>query len=164
VSTENIPAVEAGSIIAAQRKHRPISPHLSIYKPQITWYLSILHRITGGILSGGISLLNLVNIGVYVFGAAYLVAPVFGWHLDVASMAAAFGSLPAAAKFGIKSIIAFPFAYHSINGLRHLTWDTGASMYSPGLANEVLTNKQVIRTGWTVVGLTAVTTLYLAML
>jgi succinate dehydrogenase (ubiquinone) cytochrome b560 subunit len=55
LSTESIPANEAESIIAAQRKHRPISPHLSIYQPQITWYLSMFNRITGAILSGGCS-------------------------------------------------------------------------------------------------------------
>ena len=68
------------------------------------------------------------RIGVYVFGAAYLVSPLFGWNLDVATMAAAFGSLPVVAKVGIKSIVAFPFTFHSINGLRHLTWDTGAGI------------------------------------
>lgn len=62
---------------------------------------------------------------MYVFGAAYLVSPLFGWHLDVATMAAAFGSLPIAAKFGIKTAIALPFTYHSFNGLRHLAWDAG---------------------------------------
>jgi succinate dehydrogenase (ubiquinone) cytochrome b560 subunit len=71
------------------------------------------------------------GVGVYVFGASYLIAPYLGWHLDVASMAAAFGSLPVAAKLGIKSFIAFPFAFHSINGLRHLTWDTGAGTPLP---------------------------------
>jgi hypothetical protein len=50
--------------------------------------MSSLHRITGATLSGA----------MYVFGAAYLVSPVFGWHLDSATMAAAFGSLPVAAK------------------------------------------------------------------
>lgn len=42
-------------------------------------------------------------------------------------MAAAFGSLPVAAKFGIKTAIAMPFTYHSLNGVRHLVWDTGSS-------------------------------------
>lgn len=71
-----------------------------------------------------------LTLGVYVFGAAYLVSPLFGWHLDVASMAAAFGALPVVAKFGIKTVIAFPFTYHSLNGLRHLAWDTGSRMTS----------------------------------
>jgi succinate dehydrogenase (ubiquinone) cytochrome b560 subunit len=63
---------------------------------------------------------------VYVFGAAYLVSPLFGWHLDVVSMAAAFGALPVIAKVGIKTFIAAPFTFHCINGVRHLVWDTGA--------------------------------------
>jgi succinate dehydrogenase (ubiquinone) cytochrome b560 subunit len=126
LTTESIPASEAGSIIAAQRKHRPTSPHLLIYKPQVSWYLSALNRITGCIISGGTRFNHVTkSIGVYVFGAAYLVSPIFGWHLDVPTMAAAFGSLPVVAKVGIKSLIAFPFAFHSINGLRHLSWDTG---------------------------------------
>ena len=65
---------------------------------------------------------------MYLFGAAYLVGLVFDWHLDVASMAAAFGSLPVAAKFGIKTAITLPFTYHSLNGLRHLAWDTGSGV------------------------------------
>jgi len=89
-----------------------------------------------------------------VFGAAYLVSPLFGWHLDVPTMAAAFGSLPVAAKVGLKTAIALPFAFHSINGVRHLTWDTGLA----------LSNKQVIVTGWTVVGLSTVSALALAMM
>jgi succinate dehydrogenase (ubiquinone) cytochrome b560 subunit len=72
-----------------------------------------------------------MSLGIYVFGAAYLVSPVFGWHLDVPTIAAAFGSLPVAAKLGIKTAIAMPFAYHSINGLRHLVWDTGAGSLAP---------------------------------
>ena len=53
LTTESIPDNEAGSIIAAQRKNRPISPHLGIYKPQVTWYLSGFNRIAGAVLSGG---------------------------------------------------------------------------------------------------------------
>ena len=70
---------------------------------------------------------------MYVFGAAYLVAPVLGLHMDVATMVAAFGSLPVAAKVGIKAVVAFPFAFHSINGLRHLAWDTGIGRSPPHL-------------------------------
>ena len=51
--TESV--ADGQAILAAQRRLRPNSPHLSIYKPQITWYLSILHRMTGGVLSGGMS-------------------------------------------------------------------------------------------------------------
>ena len=58
-------------------------------------------------------------------------APLFGWHLDVASLTAAFASLPVFAKFAIKTAVAFPFTFHSINGIRHLVWDTGAGKASP---------------------------------
>jgi len=129
-------------ILVAQRKNRPTSPHLSIYRPQITWYASISHRLTGSILSGGF----------YVFGAAYLVSPLFGWHLDSASLAAAIGSLPVLEKVGLKGLVAFPFTFHSFNGIRHLVWDLGKEF----------SNKAVIRSGWTVVGISAVSALYLA--
>ena len=52
----------------------------------------------------------------------------FGWHLDVASMAAAVASMHVAAKLEIKTAIALPFTYHSLNGLRRLAWDTGSGM------------------------------------
>jgi succinate dehydrogenase (ubiquinone) cytochrome b560 subunit len=84
----------------------------------------------------------------------YLVSPLFGWHLESASLAAAFASWPIIAKVFVKASLAFPFTYHGLNGLRHLVWDTGAS----------LTNKQVIITGWTVVGLSVVSALGLTFL
>lgn len=131
-------------ILARQRLNRPVSPHLAIYRPQITWYASMTHRITGSVLSGGL----------YVFASAYLVAPLFGWHLESASLAAAFGSLPVLAKFGIKLTTALPFTFHAFNGVRHLVWDLGKE----------LTNKQVIKTGWTVVGLSVSSAVLLALL
>ncbi|KAA0201836.1 hypothetical protein HAZT_HAZT002968 [Hyalella azteca] len=46
-----------------QRLGRPLSPHLSIYKPQLTSVLSISHRATGVLLS---SLLSGFGIGVSI--------------------------------------------------------------------------------------------------
>jgi succinate dehydrogenase (ubiquinone) cytochrome b560 subunit len=111
-----------------------VAPHLSIYKPQITWIASSLHRITGSVLSGGF----------YIFGFGYLVAPLFGMHWESHAIAAAVGSLPLIAKMGLKFSLAMPFTFHCINGVRHLVWDTGAQM----------TKKQVVWTGWTVVAAT----------
>jgi len=141
-ATTTLKADSANSILEKQRLNRPVSPHLSIYRPQITWYGSALNRVTGSVLSGGF----------YVFGAAYLILPLFGWHLDSVSMAAAFGSLPVAAKLAIKLGVALPFTYHSFNGVRHLMWDTGRG----------LDNKGVQRTGWAVVGLSVVSAAGLA--
>ncbi|EEA24317.1 cytochrome b subunit of succinate dehydrogenase, Sdh3p [Talaromyces marneffei ATCC 18224] len=144
-STSTTPTTtDPTKILAEQRLKRPVSPHLSIYRPQITWYASALHRITGSAASGAL----------YAFAAAYLVAPVFGWHLESASIAAAFGALPFAAKFFVKLGLAMPFTYHCINGVRHLIWDTG----------RLLTNKQVIQTGWTMIGLSTISAVALAFM
>ncbi|RKF77911.1 Succinate dehydrogenase cytochrome B subunit, mitochondrial [Golovinomyces cichoracearum] len=143
IVTRNIDSSENHEILVAQRKKRPVAPHLSIYRPQITWYLSALNRITGCAISGGF----------YVFGAAYLVSPLFNWHLDSVTLATAFGSLPLAAKLGLKTLVAFPFTFHSINGLRHLGWDMG----------KAFTNQAVIKTGWTVVGLSVFSALALVL-
>ncbi|KAI9884115.1 MAG: hypothetical protein M1823_004086 [Watsoniomyces obsoletus] len=142
VSTQKITSESGNELLAAQRLHRPVSPHLSIYRPQITWYGSALNRITGSILSGGF----------YTYFAAYLVAPLFGWHLGSATLAAAFGGLPLLAKVVVKLGLAFPFTYHSLNGVRHLMWDLGLQMR----------NAQVAKTGWAVVGLSVVLSMVLA--
>jgi succinate dehydrogenase (ubiquinone) cytochrome b560 subunit len=103
-----------------------------------------LNRITGSGLAGAF----------YIFGVSYLVAPLFGLHFGSAEMAAAFGSLPAAVKVALKFGVALPFTFHSLNGLRHLAWDTGRQ----------ISNRQVQVTGWTVVGATIVSSGILAAL
>lgn len=132
------------SVLVRQRLNRPVAPHLMIYKWQTTWILSALNRITGSILSGTF----------YVFGAAYVAAPLFGWHLDSASIAAAFAAWPAFLQVSTKLFFALPFTFHSFNGLRHLVWDTGSAFR----------NSQVVKTGWTVVGLSVISALGLALI
>jgi len=140
VNTQTFTA-DSAQILAKQRLARPTSPHLSIYRPQITWYASGLNRITGVILSGAL----------YVWALGYLAAPYTGWHFESAPMAAAFAAWPAVAKIGTKVFLAMPFFFHSLNGLRHLAWDMGI-----GFANQT-----VIRTGWAAVaGATAFTAFY----
>ncbi|KAI5307116.1 hypothetical protein KEM56_004325 [Ascosphaera pollenicola] len=135
-----IPGQES-AILAKQRLARPVSPHLSIYQPQITWYGSISHRITGSLMAGSL----------YVFATAYLVSPLLGWHIDSTSLAAAFGSLPFAAKAGIKFLSAGTFSFHLATGIRHLFWDLCKG----------INNKQVMRTGWSAVGFALVAASYL---
>ncbi|KAF2730243.1 succinate dehydrogenase subunit C [Polyplosphaeria fusca] len=143
-ATQNVNQETGQEILANQRLKRPVSPHLAIYRPQITWYASSLNRITGILLSGGL----------YLFGIAYLAAPTLGWHLETPSMVAAVASWPVFAKISAKALVAFPFFFHSVNGLRHLTWDLGLG----------LKNQTVIRTGWTAVGFTVVSALYYTFL
>jgi succinate dehydrogenase (ubiquinone) cytochrome b560 subunit len=135
---------DPNQILVKQRLARPVAPHLSIYKPQITWIGSSLHRITGIALSGTL----------YLWATAYLVSPAVGWHIESASMVASFGALPLAAKVLLKTTLALPFTYHSFNGLRHLMWDLGRGLSNPA----------IIKTGWTVVGLSVASALGLALL
>ena len=75
-------------------------------------------------------------------------------HVSSAAIAASFAKWPLIAKLAVKATFAFPFVFHSLNGIRHLVWDMGG----------LLTNQGVIKSGWTVIGLTAVGTLGLFFL
>ena len=92
------------------KSHRPLSPHLQVYKPQITSVMSILHRITGVFLSLGSLLL-----AVWLFGAAYDER----LYMDLSDF---FRSL-----VGTAALIAWSgaFYYHLCNGIRHMFWDVG---------------------------------------
>ncbi|KAJ3043056.1 hypothetical protein HDV00_005964 [Rhizophlyctis rosea] len=127
------PTLQVDPFNKSEKLGRPISPHLSIYQPQITWVGSAANRVTGVAVAG----LFYIGMGLYPF-------------FDVSSAAAAsyIHSFPAAVIIAAKALIAFPAVYHSINGVRHLTWDT-----THGLSNEA-----VRQTGWTVVGLSVLTT------
>ncbi|XP_076066075.1 succinate dehydrogenase cytochrome b560 subunit, mitochondrial-like [Oratosquilla oratoria] len=95
-----------------KRLKRPISPHMTIYKPQITSILSLSHRASGIMLSGVIS----------GFGIGMLALPgSYPYYLEMVQNMQ-FGSvLIFAAKFSL----ALPFMYHICNGIRHLVWDLG---------------------------------------
>ena len=95
---------------AKLKAERPLSPHLQIYRPQISTVLSILHRITGAGLSVGSLLL-----AVWLWSAAY--SPEF-----YASFIELAGSIIGKIfLFGWT----FAFYYHLCNGIRHLMWDVG---------------------------------------
>ncbi|KAI9793423.1 MAG: hypothetical protein M1816_000316 [Peltula sp. TS41687] len=143
VATQKLPPSESSSLLTTQRLNRPVSPHLSIYRPQITWYVSGTNRITGSILSGAF----------YLYFASYLIAPLLGWHLESQVLATSFAALPLLAKVGIKFVAALPFTFHSFAGIRHLVWDFGLQ----------LRNIQVARTGWAVVGASVASAVALAV-
>ena len=89
---------------------RPLSPHLQIYKPQITSILSIMHRLTGVGLSVGTILIVLWLTSLSLGESFYEYYIIFVKSL-----------------FGKLILIAFTFAlsYHLSNGIRHLFWDLG---------------------------------------
>ncbi len=105
---------------------RPLSPHLQIYRWQITMLMSILHRASGIVLSVGA-----------VFLVYWLVALSHGPE-DYAAVRALLASLP-----GQIALLGWTAAlyYHLCNGIRHLFWDAGAGF-------EMTT---VRRSGWAVV-------------
>ena len=90
--------------------NRPLSPHLQIYKPQLTSVLSISHRMTGFALSI-IILLSPVII--------YFLTNSEDTHQVVISLLQ---------NNFIKLIFflaLFGLIYHLCNGIRHLAWDAG---------------------------------------
>ena len=92
---------------------RPLSPHLGIYRMQITMLMSIVHRITGAALYFGTILL-----------AAWLVSAAMG-ERAFAEVNALFGHpLGKLVLFGYTWAV----AHHMLGGMRHLLWDTGRAM------------------------------------
>jgi len=88
----------------------PISPHLQIYKPQITSVLSITHRITGFSLSLTLPLLLLWFFCIFLGLNAYNSFITFFSYTPVRLIL-----IP----------IIYAFSYHMLNGIRHLIWDCG---------------------------------------
>ena len=96
---------------------RPLSPHLSVWRPTITYVMSIVHRITGGILYVGM-----------LFLAWWLVAAA-GGPLAYANAEWFFSSwLGILVLFGLT----WALLHHLLGGLRHLVWDTGAGFSAQG--------------------------------
>lgn len=89
---------------------RPLSPHLQIYRPQLTSVLSITHRGTGIFLSVGVLILT------------YWLVSIAGGEAAYAEARECLGSLPGRLLLGVWS---FSFYFHLCNGIRHLVWDVG---------------------------------------
>ena len=92
---------------------RPLSPHLQIYKPQLTSVLSITHRGTGVFLT---------------LGALFLSY----WLLAIANGPESYTALQQhiSAWYGQIILYAWVFSlyYHLCNGIRHLFWDMGLGL------------------------------------
>jgi succinate dehydrogenase / fumarate reductase, cytochrome b subunit len=112
---------------------RPLSPHLQVYRWQITMLMSILHRASGVVLTLG------------SFGLAW-------WLLGVAEGGEAYARVAAllASPVGMLALGGFSLAlvYHLLNGIRHLLWDAGWGFEIP----------ELYRSGYTVGVLTVVLT------
>ena len=96
----------------AEARHtveRPLSPHLSIYRPLINMVMSIVHRITGMALYAGTLLL-----------AAWLIAVAMGPK--------AFDEVNVLFAHPLGKVVLFGYTWallhHMLGGVRHLIWDT----------------------------------------
>lgn len=114
--------------------NRPLSPHLQIYRPQLTSILSILHRLTGVVLAIGTLLLTWWVVAIAAGPEAHAAVNGFMAHW-----------------FGRMLLLGWSFClfYHLCNGIRHLVWDAG-------LGFEL---KTVNATGWAVVAASVAMTL-----
>lgn len=116
------------------QKERPLSPHLQVYRPQLTSMLSIMHRGTGIFLTLGTPLL--------VF-----------WLMSLATGPEAYESLQHCFSHWYVQIIllgwTFALFYHLCNGIRHLFWDIGKGFEMENL----------YKSGWAVLISAAVLTL-----
>lgn len=106
---------------------RPLSPHLQVYRPQLTSVLSISHRATG--------VLNFLGLGALVYWLASAAAGAEAYAAAVATLTSPLGML-------LLIAVTYAFCYHLCNGIRHLLWDTGRNF-------EIA---QIYRSGWIVVG------------
>lgn len=117
-------------------RQRPLSPHLQVYKPQLTSVLSITHRGTGIFLSLGALVLSY-------------------WLLAIAAGPETYHEAQALLGSWLGQLLIFAWVaslyYHLCNGIRHLFWDAGYGLelkttYATGYAVVAAT---VILTGGT---------------
>ncbi|QHS75389.1 protein SHH3 [Saccharomyces paradoxus] len=129
-------------LLVSQRKQRPISPHLTVYEPEMSWYLSSLHRISGVLLA----------LGFYAFTITLGVTTIMGMDTTFQDLNEWYHEkLPKWSQWLVKGSAGYLFAFHFGNGIRHLIWDMGYE----------LTNRGVIKTGSIVLAGTLVLGTYL---
>ena len=95
------------------RGKRPLSPHLTIYRPQLTSITSILTRITGNALLLGALLLVWWLLAAAISAEAFAIAD---WAItSIWGKAIMLGSI-------------WALWYHTLAGVRHLIWDNAVGL------------------------------------
>ena len=115
---------------------RPISPHIQIYKPQLTSVLSITHRMTGMF-----TFLGSICILIWLVTLAWD-ASSYQFLADVAA------SVPVQVFLFFWTL---SMVYHLFNGVRHLMWDAGKGFEIP----------EIYRSGKLVIGLSLIVTIFI---
>ena len=92
------------------RGNRPLSPHLTVYRPQLTSMSSILVRITG-------------------IASLFVAVLIVWWLIAAATSEAAFQRIDGFLQSFLGSLILFgatwAIFYHMLGRLRHVIWDFG---------------------------------------
>jgi succinate dehydrogenase cytochrome b556 subunit len=119
-----------------EKKNRPLAPHLTIYKPQITSIVSIFHRISGSTLALSFICLTFFLYFDTIFSEFFVcyaniwfLQTYFYWFF-----------------LSLGNFIFILVCFHLCNGIRHIVWDFGVG----------LDNKNVSTTGLLVLTITSV--------
>ncbi len=121
------------------RGDRPLSPHLTIYRPQMTAISSIFVRITGNALLVGALLIVWWLLAAATSPESFAVADgvITSW----------FGDL-------VMFLSVWALWFHTLGGLRHLVWDTGRAL-------DVETSEKM---GWGMFGGSVILTILTALI
>lgn len=96
-------------MVSSSSRQRPLSPNIQLYRPQLTSVLSILNRLTGGLLS-------VAAVGLVL------------WLLAAAAGPQSYVVVHSAFASWVGQVIllgcTFAFFLHFLGGIRHLVWDT----------------------------------------
>lgn len=92
------------------QNNNPLSPHLQIYKWQISSLLSIAHRIVG--------VINIFFVTLVCFWSISLILGENNYEYTKIFLQSFFG------KFLVVALC-WTFSFHVLNEIRHLTWDLG---------------------------------------
>ncbi|MGE0222304.1 MAG: succinate dehydrogenase, cytochrome b556 subunit [Acetobacteraceae bacterium] len=113
--------------------HRPLSPHVQVYRWPLSMALSIAHRISG------------VGVGIGTLLLTW-------WLVAAASSDNAFATVQSflGSVIGVLMLLAWVAAlmFHMFSGIRHLIWDAGYGFDA----------RQYNTSGWAVVIATVVST------
>ncbi|MBA8756527.1 succinate dehydrogenase, cytochrome b556 subunit [Wolbachia pipientis] len=104
---------------------RPLSPHLQIYKVQVTSFFSIMHRLTGILLFLLLMILSW-----------YFILHVYFPELLIVRYLNALLFTPVAKLACVLCFISF--VYHFLNGIRHLLWDVGLNLEITGVSRSAI--------------------------
>lgn len=120
------------------RGNRPLSPHLTIYRPQLTSITSILVRLTGNALIVAALMIVWWFVAAATGPDAFAIANGFvtSWFGDLVML-----------------LSVWALWYHSLGGLRHLVWDSGRMLdvERSELAGQMMIVLSVLLTIFTVI-------------